>query len=63
MSLMSEEEIKKHKENPNILLKVQGKNFRCFCGCNVFHHEQCEDGTMESNEYFCNCCNQRYFSD
>ena len=52
---MTKEEIEKHKENPNILLKVGGKPFRCECGCNVFHHP----GT-DADEYCCNACGSRF---
>jgi hypothetical protein len=58
MRQMTDEEIKKHKENPNIILKVGGKFFRCECGCNVFHHP----GT-DSDEYQCNACPAKYYSE
>lgn len=52
MRQMTPEEIAKHKENPNILLKIDGKPLRCTCGCNVFHHP----GT-DADIYQCNSCN------
>ena len=56
MRKMSDAEILKHKENPNILLKVGGKSFRCDCGCNVFHHID------DWDEYYCNSCGTGYES-
>lgn len=54
MAKMSENEIKEHNKNPNILLKVGGKKFRCQCGCNVFHH-------IDDDEIFvCNSCKYEY---
>ena len=34
--------------------KVNGKTFRCPCGCNVFHKEE------DPNIYICNSCNAKY---
>ena len=54
MAKMSEDEIKEHNKNPNILLKVDGERFRCQCGCNVFHH-------IDDDEIFvCNSCESEY---
>lgn len=54
MAKMTQEEIEKHNENPNILLKVDGQKFRCQCGCNVFHH-------IDDDEIFvCNSCDSEY---
>lgn len=51
---MTDEEIKKHNNDPNLLIKHEGHNFRCNCGCNVFHHKD--------NWYFiyCNSCGTEY---
>jgi len=54
MAKMTDEQIAKHKENPNILVNIKGKNFRCNCGCNVFHH------TDDDCIYICNACNTEY---
>jgi hypothetical protein len=35
------------------MVKVAGKNFRCECGCNVFHKD-------EEENYVCNCCGNKY---
>ena len=51
---MSQEQINKHNENPNILLKVQGEEFRCVCGCNLFHH--IDDDSI----FLCNSCKSEY---
>lgn len=54
MAKMTKEEIDKHNENPNILLTVNGKKFRCQCGCNVFHH--IDDDAV----FICNSCDSEY---
>ena len=56
MAKMTQEQIDKHNENPNILVTVEGKNFRCQCGCNVFHHLDDDD------IFICNSCNSEYES-
>jgi uncharacterized Zn-finger protein len=58
MREMTEEEIAKHKANPNILLKVGGKSFYCECGCNVFNHPN-----GDADEYKCNGCPNVYRAD
>lgn len=64
MSKMNEDQIKRHNENPNILLKILGKSFRCECGCNVFHHPQNEtDGSMDDEIFKCNSCNLVYIGE
>lgn len=56
MNKMTSEEIREHKENPNVLLKLKGQSsgFRCRCGCNVFHH--IDDWDI----FFCNACDTEY---
>jgi|WetSurMetagenome_2_1015567.scaffolds.fasta_scaffold783693_2 hypothetical protein len=52
MKQMTDEEIKEHERNPNILIKIKGKTYRCpYCNCNVFHHP----GT-DKEEFACNSC-------
>lgn len=36
--------------------KVNGKSFRCECGCNVFHKPNADDPDLFS----CNSCDTRY---
>lgn len=55
MREMTESEIKAHTDNPNILLKIAGKPYRCECGCNVFHHP----GT-DADVYSCNACKRSF---
>lgn len=55
MSQMTQEEINRHKENPNIILKIGGRSFRCECGCNVFHHPGTDD-----DKFQCNSCGAIY---
>ena len=55
---MTKEEIQKHKENPNIELKIDGKLFCCECGCNVFHHHP----GIDVDEYQCNDCSIKYYT-
>jgi len=55
---MTKEQIKKHEKNPNILLKVNGKSFRCHCGCNVFHHNE----EYDTDIFECNSCHEIYSS-
>lgn len=38
---------------PNVMVKIDGKTFRCECGANVFHKD--EDGL-----YVCNGCSLVY---
>ena len=57
MAKMTDEQIKEHEKNPNILLKVDGKPFRCSCGCNVFHHED------DDSIFICNLCETNYISE
>ena len=57
MAKMTEEQIRKHKENPNTTLKLKGKAFFCQCGCNVFHHPNGDD-----DEFKCNSCGDTYFT-
>lgn len=40
----------------NVIVKIEGKSFRCPCGCNVF-------GKYDSGLFECNSCNERYESD
>jgi len=58
MRLMTPEEMEREKANPNCLLKVEGKPFRCSCGCNVFHHP-----TNDADLYECNACGTQYEAD
>lgn len=36
-------------------VKIEGKSFKCNCGCNLFHHEY-----EDKNIYTCNACSQEY---
>jgi len=36
-------------------INIDGVNFRCSCGCNVFHHEYADESI-----YTCNICNTEY---
>lgn len=38
--------------------KLNGKSFRCECGCNVFHKK-----VSDPNRFICNCCKTVYFSE
>ena len=49
--LMNEEDRKAWDKNPNATLKINGKSFRCECGCNVFGHVD-----YDKNRYSCNSC-------
>jgi len=42
-------------ENNNVTVRVDGKPFRCRCGCNVFQHPE-----GEPNIYACNACDTWY---
>ena len=42
-------------EIANVLIEVDGKSFRCDCGCNVFHHPE-----LKPEIYECNACGARY---
>ena len=56
MAKMTKEQINKHNENPNILLKSEGKRFYCHCGSNLFHH-------IDDDEIFiCNSCDEEYIA-
>lgn len=55
MKEMSEDEINKYNENPNILLTIAGKPYRCECGCNVFHHPD-----IDADVYACNACERSF---
>ena len=35
-----------------LMVRVAGKTFRCFCGCNVFH--------TRDEQYVCNGCGATY---
>ena len=39
----------------NVMPKINGKCFRCECGCNVFHHPTEDDLLFE-----CNSCEEWY---
>ena len=54
MAKMTHKAIRKHKKNPNILLKIGGKPFRCDCGGNVFHHKD------DDEIFICNSCKSEY---
>lgn len=46
-------------ENGEVLqstLKINGKSFRCNCGCNVFHRPD----KNKPDIYKCNCCDTYY---
>jgi hypothetical protein len=45
------------EERLNYMPKVEGKSFRCECGCNVFHKEECDE---HAEEFVCNACGQRF---
>lgn len=40
---------------PDVMPKVDGKAFRCDCGCNVFKNPK-----GEPHVYVCNACGDRY---
>lgn len=40
----------------NVMVKIDGKSFRCACGCNVFHHPEPADRSL----YQCNGCGERF---
>lgn len=51
MAKMTSHAINKHKKNPNIPLKIDGKLFKCTnCGSMLFHHVD------DDEEYHCNGC-------
>lgn len=54
--IMTEKEIAKHRQNPNVIITLKGlnKHFYCSCGCNVFHHEN------DWDIFICNSCGVRY---
>ncbi len=49
-------------DNP-IMVKIDGKSFRCGCGCNIFRHPESTKG-LESYKkqyiYECNACETLY---
>lgn len=47
----------KETPEPNILLKVAGKPFRCDCGCNVFNQPK---PVSDPGRYVCNACATEY---
>lgn len=47
----------KETPEPNILLKVAGKHFRCDCGCNVFNKPK---PVSDPGRYVCNACAAEY---
>ena len=40
----------------NVMVKIDGKAFRCHCEANVFHHPIKNDKTL----YECNACGEWY---
>lgn len=52
-----EEETSKNQkpEVPNTMITVDGKKFRCICGCNVFHKMKKDDDI-----YICNACGSEF---
>lgn len=54
---MTEDQIKEHKDNPNVVVEIHGKWFRCQCGCNVFNHP-----TFDNEIFECNSCKSIYIS-
>ncbi len=50
----------KEDSQPNVILKVAGKPFRCNCGCNVFHKPR---PISEPGRYVCNACDTEYTAD
>jgi hypothetical protein len=58
MKLLTPHEYKKHALNPNIVLRVGGKPYRCECGCNVFHHPN-----TRADLYTCNACGCTFEAD
>lgn len=51
-----DDEIKPKKVLENVMAMINGKSFRCSCGCNVFHHPEPNDKTV----YECNACEAWY---
>lgn len=45
----------------NVMPKVNGKTFRCECGCNVFH--EIEHRSNGDIVYGCNACQYRYIGE
>lgn len=39
-----------------VMVRIDGKSFRCQCGCNVFHHPD----PKQPNLYECNACEERF---
>ena len=48
---MNKEERDAWDKNPNVTLTIEGKSYRCGCGCNVFGHIN-----YDKNRYKCNGC-------
>lgn len=46
------------EENNNVVVRINGKLFRCQCGCNVFHHPK-----NKPDIYACNACDLWYEGD
>jgi len=42
-----------NEENRNSTIRIDGKLFRCNCGCNVF-------AKLSENRYRCNMCKSEY---
>ncbi len=40
----------------SVTVRIEGKHYRCLCGCNVFHHPDKND----KNLYKCNACGQQF---
>lgn len=43
---------KPETEHESVMVRIEGKMFRCICGCNVFHHD--------NDLIVCNACGQEY---
>jgi len=41
--------------NEDVMIKIEGKSFRCECGCNVFKHNP-----RNINKFICNSCGTTY---
>ena len=46
---------KSKKAVKSVTVRVQGRLFRCECGCNVFHHPK-----GKPSVYVCNACALKY---
>lgn len=53
---MSESNRTTEQRAEDVIVKIDGKSFRCACGANVFHHPNGDDKSI----YKCNACGEMY---